>query len=81
MLESLGVTKKILKKGEVEKIKLPVLLVQATQDNIVLLEPQNAFVRRLPDGKIVYATCKHETFDSPDEVWRDLIAEILGFLS
>ena len=81
LLESLGVTKKILAKGEVEKIKIPVLLVQAIQDYVVLLEPQNKFVDRLPDGKIVQADCKHETFDGPDTVWHDLIETILAFLA
>lgn len=81
LIESLGVTKKILAKGAVEKIKIPVLLVQATQDYVVRLEPQNEFVDRLPNGKIVHADCKHESFDSPDNVWRELIETILAFLA
>lgn len=81
LIESLGVTKKILRKGEVEKIKIPVLLEQAKQDNMVLPEPQNKFVSRLPNGRIVYADCKHEAFDSPDNVWRELIETILEFLA
>lgn len=79
--EAFGVTKKILKKGAVEKIGIPLLLVQAMQDNVVLPEPQNRFVSRLPHGRIVRADCKHESFDATDDVWQELIGTILDFLS
>ena len=81
LLESLCVTKKILKKGEVEKINIPVLMVQASQDTTVLLVPQNEFAKRLPKGKVVYTICKHETFRAHDEAWSKLVDDIIGFLS
>ena len=81
LFESLCVTKKILKKGEVEKITLPVMMVQASQDTTVLLVPQNEFASRLPNGKVVYTICKHETFRAHDEAWSKLIDDILEFLS
>ena len=81
LLESLRVTKKILKKGEPEKIKIPVLMAQASQDTTVRLVPQNEFAKRLPDCKVVYAICKHETFRAHDEVWKNLIENIIEFLA
>lgn len=81
MLESVKVTRKILKKGEVEKITIPVLMAQATDDTTVLLVPQNEFAKRLPNCKVIYARCKHETFRAHDEVWNKLLDDILGFLA
>ena len=78
-LESLKVTGKILKKGAVERITIPVRLFQAGLDNTVLPEPQNAFVARLPKGDLIRIDkAKHEIYRSNDpellEWWENTVA-------
>ena len=79
LLESLKVTKRILKKGEPDKVKIPVLLFQAGLDDTVLPEPQNAFIDRLPNGKLIrIEKAKHEIYRSNDpeilEWWKATMA-------
>lgn len=80
-LESLKVTKKILAAGAPEKVKIPVLVFQASDDNTVEPEPQKVFAGRLPKGKLIrIENAKHEIYRSVDEVcqeWWDRIKEFL----
>ena len=81
-LEAVRVTDRILKKGEVEKLTLPVLVMQASEDNSVLNEPMDAFVQRLPNGrKIRFEGARHEIFRCKDTDVCRWMDEILAFLA
>lgn len=76
--EAMHVTEKILAPGAPEKIACPVLLFQAETDSSVLPGPQEAFIKRVPDGKIIRVPgSRHEIFRSTDEVlfpwWHEII--------
>ena len=76
--EALHVTEKILAPGAPEKIACPVLLFQAETDSSVLPGPQETFIERVPDGKIIRVSgSRHEIFRSTDEVlfpwWHEVI--------
>lgn len=77
--EGLGVTKKILKKGEVEKIETPVLMFQAKQDTMVLLPAQDKFVSRLRNGQKVELDTRHEIYRAPDGVLREALDRMFEF--
>lgn len=77
--ESMGVTRRILKKGEPEKVQIPVLIFQASDDNTVEAAPQEAFAAALPKGKLIRVeNARHEIYRSGDEAvdawWKDLIS-------
>ncbi len=76
--EAMHVTEKILAPGAPEKIACPVLLFQAETDSSVLPGPQETFIKRIPDGKIVRVHgSRHEIFRSTDEVlfpwWHEIV--------
>lgn len=76
--ESLAVTGKILAPDAPEKITCPVLLFTAEHDFSVLPDPQEAFIRRVPDGKRVFVPeARHEIYRSVNAVlfpwWRSIL--------
>jgi len=80
--EAVRVTKKLLAKGAVEKLTLPVRVYSAGLDTVVLIPPQKAFVDRLPQGELVtVAGAKHEIFRSVDSVMVPWWESVLAFLS
>lgn len=79
-LESLNVTKKLLAKGAVERIAIPVRLYAAAQDRTVLLPEQRRFAARLPQGEYVLVpNTDHEICLSQDEVAFDYFLGMLEF--
>ena len=64
-----------------KKIEAPVLLCQAAQDSIVRLQEQNAFIARVPQGRLVSFDGKHELYCSCDEVLKGYYKEIAGFFA
>lgn len=64
-----------------EKIAVPVLLCQAAQDSIVRLKEQNAFIARVPQGRLVSFDARHEIYSSCDAVLVKYYQEIAGFLA
>ena len=80
-LESLKVCGKILAKGKPEKIRIPVMIFQASDDHTVLAEPQAAFASRLPQGQIVrIENARHEIYRSGNEAadeWWDKMMEFI----
>lgn len=81
LLESLNVTKKILRPGMVEKIKIPVRIWSGDKDDIVLPEEQITFAGRLPQGdRRVVPGAKHEIYRSQDEILFPWWHEVLSFL-
>ena len=80
-LESLKVTRKILAKGQPEKIRIPVILFQASDDQTVLAEPQKAFVERLSDGKLVrIENARHEIYRSGNEAVDTWWDQVMNFI-
>lgn len=76
--EALLVTDRLLE--EAENIAKPVLLMQAGQDTMVELPPQDAFVKKLRDGqKVVFPEAKHEIFRSDDATVERFISTVLTF--
>lgn len=81
-LESLNVTKKLLKAGEPEKIKAKCVLFSAGRDDIVLIEPQKEFARRIPDCEFVsFENAKHEIYYSTDDVMEPYINKLIDFIN
>ncbi len=79
-VESIHVTNRILKPGEVEKIRIPVLVMQASEDHSVLNGPMDRFVQRLPKGrKERFEGTRHEIFRGTDKDVCHWMDEILTF--
>ena len=80
--EALNVTKKILKKGEPEKIEIPALLFSAGLDIMVKLPEQRLFADRMKNCELItYDTAKHEIFFSTDDVMEDYVNKVTDFFS
>ena len=78
--ESLAVTKKILAPGAPEKIACPVLLFTAENDFSVLPGPQEAFIRRIRNGRqVLVKNARHEIFRSVNAVFFPWWHQILAF--
>ena len=81
-LEGFRVTKRLLAPGQPEKVKLPVRIYTAADDNQVIPEAQEAMTRRLPMAeRRVVAGAKHEIYRSPDGVLFPWWREILDFFA
>ena len=79
-LESLSVTKKLMKRGEPEKIRTDVLLLSAELDDIVLIPAQKAFASRIPSCRVEdMPGTKHEIYRGTDETVEKLVGVTLGF--
>ena len=76
---SLGVTKKILKKGAPERVKIPVLLFSADNDTLVKRKPQQEFIRRVAHGTFVTEPAKHEIYAAGDAVLYPYLDRIVNF--
>ena len=81
-LESLNVTKKLMKKGEPEKIKTEVLLLSAGLDTVVSPSAQRAFAERLTSCRLTeYPEAKHEIYYSTDGVMDRFVPEVIDFIN
>lgn len=78
--EGMGVTDTLLKPGNAEKIKTPLLLCQAERDSIVCLPEQNRFVSMVKGARLVSFDSKHEIYSSAEDVLRQYYDTVLGFL-
>lgn len=81
-LEAFSVTERLLAPGAPEKVRIPVMIYTAEDDNQVIPEEQEKMAARLPQGdrKVIYGA-KHEIYRSPDEVlfpWWDEILDFFG---
>ncbi len=80
-LESLKVCKKLLKKGEPEKIQTEVMLMSAGKDTVVSIPDQIKFSERVPSCKLMtYPEAKHEIYYSTDEVMEKYVNDVLEFI-
>ena len=82
VMESIGVTKKILAPGEPEKIRCPLRLYSAESDFSVMPLPQQQFIERVAKGtRTLVKGSRHEIFRSTDDVFFPWWHEVLGFFA
>lgn len=63
------------------KITIPVLLLQAALDDVVLLPPQDQYISLLPHGRLIRVEdAKHEIFNSTDDVMMPYVQKVLAFV-
>lgn len=80
-LEAFRVTKRLLAAGVPERVKIPVRIYTAEDDNQVIPEEQEKLAARLPLGeRRVVPGSKHEIYRSPDAVLFPWWTEVLDFL-
>ena len=77
--EAAGVTEPLMHRAQM--IRVPVMLCQAIQDTIVVLDDQEKFIKLVSDGKLVKFDAKHELYCSHDEVMGDYVNKIIDFMS
>ena len=76
--EAVNVSKKILKNAHL--VKIPVILMQASLDNLVMPQAQVQFSQLAADCRlIVYEDCKHEIFNASDDIILKYYTEVLKF--
>lgn len=78
--EALGVTRTLLDPENAARIATPLLLCQAARDTVVLLPPQNAFVRLVKSATLEVFDARHELYCSEDRVMGPYVESVLGFL-
>ncbi len=76
--EAINVSKKILKNAHL--ITIPVILMQASMDTLVLPEPQSQFAQLVPNCRLVrFDGCKHEIFNATDDIILDYYKTVFDF--
>jgi lysophospholipase len=79
-LESLKATKKLIKKENVSKVKIPVLLFQAEHDTHVIPRAQNKFSVYAKNCELIYVKgSKHEAYFERDEISLPFFDKVLSF--
>lgn len=77
---SMKLTKKLLSEEHTSRIKIPVLLFQADNDVFVLNPPQDEFISKLAQGRLIHVPgTKHEIYFSDDATLQAYVKEILDF--
>ena len=78
---SLGVTRKILKKGAPERVAIPVRIYAASDDGLVQRAPQEALAARLPQGSFtVVPNTRHELYNAADRELFLFLDDLFDFL-
>ena len=76
--ECFNVSKKILKNAS--SIKIPVIIMQASMDDLVVPEAQNAFTDLVPSSKLIrFEGSRHEIFNATDEIILDYYQKVFEF--
>ena len=79
-LESLKATKKLIKKENASKVKIPVLLFQAEYDTYVIPKGQNKFASYAKNCELIHVKgSKHETYFERDEIVFPVLDKVLLF--
>ena len=79
-IESSKATRKIVKKENASKVKIPVLLFQAEYDMYVIPRAQNKFATYAKNCEIIHVKdSKHESYFERDEIAFDVIDKIMLF--
>lgn len=77
--ESFNVSKKILKNANL--VEIPVILMQASEDDLVLPEAQNDFAVKAKNCRLYrFEGSKHEIFNATDEIIIDYYNKIFDFI-
>ena len=77
--ESVNVSKKILKNASL--IEIPVIIMQASLDTLVVDEAQDEFARLLKNCKLIrFEGSKHEIFNATDDIILEFYDEIFSFI-
>ena len=80
--EAMGVTKRLLKKGGPERIRIPVRLYSAERDHLVETPPQEAFAARAPQGEFIRIVgSKHEIYAASDDILHPYLESVLDFFT
>ncbi len=78
--EAINAGEFVVSRKQVEKVKASVLLFQAEYDSLVKPEPQDRFVSRIADGRLVFVPgVRHEIYRAPNEVLQPYLEEIFRF--
>lgn len=82
VLESMTQSSGMMDAGKNAAVRLPVLLFQAALDDVVLLPPQDAYIRQLPQGRLIRVEgAKHEIYNATDDVMEPYVRQMLVFLT
>ncbi len=77
--EAFNVSKKIIKNAN--SIKIPVILMQAALDRLVVNEEQNKFFNLVPSCKLMrFEGSKHEIFNATDDIILDYYTKLFEFI-
>ncbi|MDD4796637.1 MAG: alpha/beta hydrolase [Eubacteriales bacterium] len=78
--ESIRVTRALLNRKNCARVQVPVLLFQAEYDDLVLPKAQEAFLARIPNGRLVRVRgAKHEIYRSPEPILTPYVRQVLRF--
>lgn len=76
--ESVNVSKKILKNADL--VKIPVIIMQASMDTLVMPEAQNEFASIAPNCELIrFEGSKHEIFNATDDIILDYYNRVFDF--
>lgn len=78
--EAINAGEFVVSRKQAEKVKASVLLFQAEHDRLVKPEPQDRFISRIADGRLVFVPgVRHEIYRAPNEVLQPYLEEIFRF--
>ena len=78
--EAINAEEFVVSRKQAEKVKASVLLFQAEYDSLVKPEPQDRFISRIADGRLVFVPgVRHEIYRAPNEVLQPYLEEIFRF--
>ncbi|BCZ45342.1 lysophospholipase [Clostridium gelidum] len=79
-IESSKATRKLVKKENASKVKIPVLLFQAEYDTYVISRGQNKFASYAKDCELIHVKgAKHESYFEKDEILFDFLDKAFLF--
>lgn len=82
LFESTKTGYKLMKKNNIKKIKIPVLILQGEKDFVISNDHHNKFCERIPECcRLKKLHGKHEHFFEKDEIRSKAIQEVLEFFS
>lgn len=80
-LAAIGITKKLLDKRALARVRLPVLILSAEIEHLVCPDAQEKLARALPDGHFKKVqSSKHEILFAGDDILHPVLDDIFNFL-
>lgn len=78
--ESINATKEIVKKKNVSKVTIPILLCQAGKDTYVSVDSENKFAKNTLNCKLKkYKESRHELYREKDYIQKYYLEDVLNF--